>query len=486
MNHFKKNKQKQIRSLLLIKSSELNEKSIFINYLEIIGKFFAALAALGLILGSFLTHRYLDFIEQSSIFPDAMTSSSSLTTILFVFALILIVFIFPFVSPYFLLHISSEYRKQGKKLKKLHLPLYTLASSFPILITLLILMEYFGNKDNLPIHVFSLIILTLPCFFYLLQGNIYIFSKLLKYELPSDNYCDNKKQNIILKSIKSIKIYFFQILYTIFYFTCLIFIIITTISLILILGSVADFKYTKESVISFLSTIKSTLFILFILLFISFTMLFYPFIFIILAYDWIPNGLTQYMYLYCLSFFIFLNIKFVVDEINKSNSIKAKNKSIYTFPVFLSFLSFLLLLSYSNNSAIHMLYPVRFVEIPKNSSWYLLHNNFQQNNGFQEINGINKNDLVKLKQKFKCPILSENEKLKKGIDCSSKPEQRNNALYGYMAWNLGDTKVFCPPTAENNKGKEEAAKLAEECIVISGRSLQILNENYIDITPKER
>jgi hypothetical protein len=94
--------------------------------------------------------------------------------------------------------------------------------------------------------------------------------------------------------------------------------------------------------------------------------------------------------------------------------------------------------------------------------------------------------LVKLKQKFKCPILSENEKLKKGIDCSSKPEQRNNALYGYMAWNLGDTKVFCPPTAENNKGKEEAAKLAEECIVISGRSLQILNENYIDITPKER
>jgi hypothetical protein len=82
------------------------------------GKFFAALAALGLILGSFLTHRYLDFIEQSSIFPDAMTSSSSLTTILFIFALILIVFIFPFVSPYFLLHISSEYRKKGKKLKK--------------------------------------------------------------------------------------------------------------------------------------------------------------------------------------------------------------------------------------------------------------------------------------------------------------------------------------------------------------------------------
>ena len=138
----------------------------------------------------------------------------------------------------------------------------------------------------------------------------------------------------------------------------------------------------------------------------------------------------------------------------------------------------------SNNFSTHMLHPVRFVEIPKNSSWYLLHNNFQHNNGTQEINGIDKNDLFKLKQKFKCSALSENEKVKKGINCSSIPERRNNALYGYMAWNLGDTKVFCPPTAENNKGKEEAAKLAEECIVISGKSLQILNENYIDITPK--
>ena len=51
---------------------------------------------------------------------------------------------------------------------------------------------------------------------------------------------------------------------------------------------------------------------------------------------------------------------------------------------------------------------------------------------------------------------------------------------------LGDTKVFCPPTVENNKGKKEAAKLATECIVISGKFLQILNENYIDIMPKER
>ena len=121
---------------------------------------------------------------------------------------------------------------------------------------------------------------------------------------------------------------------------------------------------------------------------------------------------------------------------------------------------------------------VRFAETHKNSSWYLLHNNFQQNNGSQEANGIDKNDLLKLKQKFKCSILSEKEKAEKGITCS--PETRNNALFGYMAWNLGDTKVFCPPTVDNTKGnKEEKEKLGKECIVISGKALQIMPESYI-------
>lgn len=121
---------------------------------------------------------------------------------------------------------------------------------------------------------------------------------------------------------------------------------------------------------------------------------------------------------------------------------------------------------------------VRFAETHKNSSWYLLHNNFQQNNGSQETNGIDKNDLLQLKQKFKCSALSEEVRKKKKITCS--PETRNNALFGYMAWNLGDTKVFCPPTVDNTKGnEEEKEKLGKECIVISGKALQIMPESYI-------
>lgn len=134
---------------------------------------------------------------------------------------------------------------------------------------------------------------------------------------------------------------------------------------------------------------------------------------------------------------------------------------------------------------------VRFAEIREDSSWYLLHNNFQQNSGSQETNGIDKNDLLKLKQKFKCSALSEEVRKKRKITCS--PETRNNALFGYMAWNLGDTKVFCPPTVDNTltvddtKTEKEQQiereikkdQLGKECIIISGKALQIMPESYI-------
>ena len=62
-----------------------------------------------------------------------------------------------------------------------------------------------------------------------------------------------------------------------------------------------------------------------------------------------------------------------------------------------------------------------------------------------------------------------------------------------MAWNLGDTKFFCPATTDNTeadfteakgtKEREAADKLAEECIVISGKALQIMPESYISTEP---
>lgn len=171
--------------------------------------------------------------------------------------------------------------------------------------------------------------------------------------------------------------------------------------------------------------------------------------------------------------------------------IKEFKKYFFIVCTTINVLIILFLMFYSEKAKV--LYPIHYVEFRSNSSWYLLHNNFQQNNGSQETNGIDKNDLLKLKQKFKCSALSETEKKEKDIDCSPHFEQRNNALFGYMAWNLGDTKVFCPPTVDNiltvddTKKEEEQQKernrkkeqLRKECIVISGKALQIMPESYI-------
>lgn len=199
--------------------------------------------------------------------------------------------------------------------------------------------------------------------------------------------------------------------------------------------------------------------------------------------------------------FLLLIATLIISDYILNHSINSLNSSYRSvIKVVMTAVILLCLVAFGSSNKIGILNFTYAIEIPRNSSWYLLHNNFQQNNGFQETNGIDKNDLIKLKQNFKCSILSEKEKKDKNIECSSIPEQRNNALYGYMAWNLGDTKVFCPPTVDNTKAdstkikdedskikdenpktkeQEEADKLAEECIIISGKALQIMPKGYI-------
>ncbi|WP_308019657.1 hypothetical protein [Neisseria mucosa] len=198
----------------------------------------------------------------------------------------------------------------------------------------------------------------------------------------------------------------------------------------------------------------------------------------------IPKFLFAFSTVILIIFF-----SFMISLIAYKDIIDLTDKNFYKFILFVLALLILLIILLSNH--IIILNVFRFIETNQNSSWYLLHNNFQQNNGSQEINGIDKNDLLKLKQKFKCSTLSEAWRTEKGITCS--PETRNNALFGYMAWNLGDTKVFCPATVDNTKAdstktkdenskteeQREADKLANECIVISGKALQIMPESYI-------
>ena len=462
------------------------KKSSFVEVLEIIGKSITILASAGVILGGFLSYSYLSFIRQPSVFTDAISNPSSLASILITFVLTILALISPYIFPHILIPLSKDVKQEKIAIKNL-LPSLSIAPlTFIAIITYIYL---FNDLPKIILEYISYISILLPVSVYLIQ--------------------------ITIKNRKDIEIFILKFVFDAIYYLVSalilfpIIIIFTIPALIyLIIFSNNDIKIYKFliKIIDFSKKLKNyfsqnknkkrknkiteeiTTLLLFIMIIIlsSATTFLYSLVFIIMTNDWLPGEETQYLYLLFLGIMMLLNAFLVSRFIRYQKNNKNDHKKVLIFPCMIAFFSLLLIVILSENFSVRMLYPVRFTEIPQNSSWYLLHNNFQQNNGFQETSGIDRNDLLKLKQKFKCSALSETEKVEKGISCSSIPEQRNNALYGYMAWNLGDTKVFCPPTAENNKGKKEAAKLATECIVISGKFLQILNENYIDIMPKER
>ena len=177
---------------------------------------------------------------------------------------------------------------------------------------------------------------------------------------------------------------------------------------------------------------------------------------------------------YTTNLIIFLNFCFIffLFGLEKNHQIMGRKtrKIIYITGFIIISIAYDLFTLNNKKLVFHSIHFVRFAETPQNSSWYLLHNDFQQNNGFQETNGINKSDLKKLKKYFT-----------KTKQCS-KLDSRENALYGYMAWNLGDTKVFCPRPLDN-KIRYKNNPIPDNCIVISGKALQIMPTLYVSTEP---
>lgn len=125
------------------------------------------------------------------------------------------------------------------------------------------------------------------------------------------------------------------------------------------------------------------------------------------------------------------------------------------------------------------LHKPRFIEKPKNSSWYIIHNG---NTISETINGMTK-DEIKYRQQFFIPNGWRQyckDDVFNGINMQNCPTLRNeNVLYGYMAWNLGNTKVFCPQSVDFFDDKGNNKEKSEKCLVIDGKYLQPVSEYYL-------
>lgn len=217
---------------------------------------------------------------------------------------------------------------------------------------------------------------------------------------------------------------------------------------------------------------------LFDILILSFIVNIIPLFIFMLSTAWINKENFQYYFIYGTVIALYLNL-FICCQFASENT---KYKHIFLIiPTGIVFLTITAYAVVSSNFSFHILHTIRFVESPANASWYLLYNDFQRLDDKQEIHGINHKDLEKIKELFKHPSMQKNQ-------CSAfdKTRTRKNALYGYMAWNLGNTKIFCPENIPNyipNKNIEgnqlEKEGISKKCLVIDGKSLQILPSYYI-------
>lgn len=177
-------------------------------------------------------------------------------------------------------------------------------------------------------------------------------------------------------------------------------------------------------------------------------------------------------------------ISFLAIAVSPDKNFNIKNIFFVMFGAF--FVGYFVLFSIKGKAPYQSLYAVRFIEKPRNSSWYILHNN---NSPIATINGMTKQDIERHKQKF---MPNDWARFCKTDDFSKKnvnnckilydytQDINPNALYGYMAWNLGDDKVFCPQSVDffKTNNQDERNAMSQKCLVIDGKYLQPISRQY--------
>jgi hypothetical protein len=213
-----------------------------------------------------------------------------------------------------------------------------------------------------------------------------------------------------------------------------------------------------------------------------------------IAANWIDDENFQWLFLICSLILVAANslvaAALLNDNKNKINDNKNKitNKIVYYgFPILFCLVYWVSIAFFTDDIPQKLLYPIRFIEIPKDSGWYIISNKYQRKEDFElhgiGVNGMTTEGMEYIKKNFTREVPFE------GIDfddeknkCAQpKNKLQKNALYGYMAWNLGEVKVFCPKSVEfyGKHTEEELLLASQKCLVLTADVLQPLDRQYI-------
>ncbi len=462
-----------------------NTKKGKLEHLELFSKIIGVITVIAIVVGGINIYAYLQKINHLFLFPEVVglsyASMSALVTYFLFVLLIGTVFYFPFFSHTFLLSINNlgkdekKYNKNNRQSKPiisvnpkwLNFIKYLLVIPISFILTILLIII-----PLLPMLLFFIIIPVL--IIYKMIENIFFYEKSIEIDILS------------LSKFVHYGFFYSALIFNVLFFTnvflnikYIIYIIIFTIFLIFLIYNYKFIKIRKDGVqitiyfdLIFFSLIQTLPFLL------HFTILLPPTISLV-------NNLYYGLGFYVVSIFIF-GFSSYLSHITFSDYFKDKKHSKYAIianilPVFF----YVILISFFSNYELS-LYKTRFIEKPQNSSWYLIHNG---NTTSDTINGIAQDDIKQRKVLFnaKSCEFSLGRQYKEKCDDDNQVllnekdtlNQRTNALYGYMAWNLGNTKVFCPVSVDFFDNKDDNKEKSAKCLTIDGKYLQPITTEFL-------
>lgn len=130
------------------------------------------------------------------------------------------------------------------------------------------------------------------------------------------------------------------------------------------------------------------------------------------------------------------------------------------------------LIIFNNSISPYLFKELGYIEKNTDARWYLLDTRFINQYGLvkkEGTMGLNDKDILK---EWQIKFCKEPK-----IDSCIRTEnyaffQYKNAVYGYMAWNLGKTKIFCPHYVTIERTQRDKTTLDKVCLTINGDYLQ--------------
>lgn len=437
--------------------------------------------------GTLITYGYLDNIEQTAIFPDILTSPSSLLALISIFAIYFAILIISLISPYLIVKRIDNHKISlvGK--------IYDLSNHYNnlILTSVLafiagILPIFISNEIYLHISILLTSIL-LYCYRYFSLKKDRIKYKIF-YFLSKGFWLKQHSKKKIIKSILEL----FVISGFLIYYCCFQGKFIFTYFWVVILNLLVNISLCISAERKLADKVDSYFYIIGLPIVFSIS----TFLFLLIVIQVTTNNYQDDIALWILLLLIISWI--VVYSINAriafSLSKRETDMNLISFlmPIILLFLMGYFLLLFDRNRELSrlILKPLHFIEYPSNANWYTIDTRFFAPNNLTigELES-NSNDL---KQYFnyktiqdtglqrtlldsQCQFLSNKTRKEQ---CEQKEnqfknERKYNRFYGYVAWNLGDMKVFCP------HGYEQARLVAQKEKKINPIKCLALKSEYI-------